>query len=832
MAEQTFEERFLGQIEKEQSERESFEERFTRSIPGLHPDNPIQRQHPDISDATRALIMSTGGGGEASARALEAEGFEVEHKGGMHFSVRKPGGNWEVLDPAHEWLDPSTWELKDWTSDLAGDLGSVAMMTGGAIKGVGPGAAIGTAIMPGLGTAVGGFLGGVLGGGVGGGASQVARSGIGKLGGIDPTGREFASDVATEAAIGSLGEVGGGILAKGFGAAKAGIKRMTGRSFKVVSKETGQVTTSLTDDELRAAAELPKPRDTEIPRSQAKETFPEGRLEVIDIPATPGVPARGKIYTLFQYTKEHLDEKLSREFIPRIAKAVAREAAETGEDILIVAQKRMAALRSPRKAWGEYGNLVSAGAAPEEMVDAMIRVVARNQPGKIKALMLKRLASIWGEDVKGLSYREASLFIRRRMVDDDFLIREAARKTGIKDAFRTDKEGVLVRGLQSLLDETYPIRKARGAIRGAGAQEQITARLSGETGRLPTERVYTKMPPMSRYEAERAVEHAPYERIDRTLGTSRTGKRLRPARTPARVAEQEAKIAEEIFATRVLGEVPEIGKGTRMGPMVDVRQRGRQIFERALPKKHPATGAEIPGFKPNIERYQKGGILSGVSRGPTGRGFQGVIPREEYVDFWRYIPLERIQKLWIGGREVILTEPQTLMAKKVIHQMMTQRSTGMGKALVRLGESLRIPSRILGRAFEKMGMSIAADFSRRGGIRGAARALAGPGGVYGAGALLGGGLGGALKFGALADVAGVGISALGRRLMRDVSGETLKEAVQIAVQQGSRRAAGVLRKAQRGLEFGPTAYKALIWEALHDPQVRKTLEFLPPLEAE
>lgn len=809
---QTFEERFLAKIESDEAGRQSFEERFARKTPGLHHDNPIQRQHPDISDATRLLIMTTGGSGEAAARMLEGEGFEVEHKGGMNFSVRKPGGNWEVLDPEHKWFSPSTWELKDFTSDIAADAGTIAAMTGGAIKGTIAGAALGGPLAP-----VTGFLGGMTAAGLAGGASQAARSGIGALGGIEPTGRELASDIGTETAIGMLSEVGGGILAKASGAARAGLKRVSGRSFKVVSKETGQVATSLSDDELRAAAELPKPKETEIPRSQAKDTFPEGRIEVLDIPATAGVPARGKIYTLFQYTKEHLEEKLGKEFIPRIAKSISREASETGEDLMVLAQKRMAALRSPRKAWDEYGRLVSPGSTVPEMVDAMIRVIARNQPGKIKAIMLKRLASIWGEDVSGMGYRSASLFIRRRMVDDDFLIREAARKTGIKDAFRIDKEGVLVRDLQSLLDEIYPIRQARGAIRGAGAQEQITARLAGEAG----ERVYTRQPPRSKYEAERAVEHAPFERIERTLGTSRTGKRLRLATTPGRMAEQEARIADEIYSTRVLGEVPEIGKGTRMGPLVDVRQRGRQIFERTK-----------AGFKPNIEDWQKGGILGGVSRGPTAKGFQGVIPREEYVDFWRYIPLERVQKLWIGGREVILTEPQALMAKKVIHQMMTQRSTWMGRALVRLGEVLQVPRRMLQRTFEKLGMSIAADFSRRGGIRGAGRALRGPAGLYGAGALLGGATGGVLKAGAMADVAGAGISYLGRRLLRDVSGETIKEAVAIAVQQGNRRAAGVLKKAQAGLEFGPTAYKALVWEALHDPQVRKTLEFLPPLENE
>ena len=167
----------IDEILNRRAEQEiSVDEQLNRQVPGLSAFNPIQEQHPKIPNSERLAIMSAGGGGEAGARSLKNLGLEVVHQGGMNYSVREPGKEWMVLDPEHKWMSPSTWELKDFTSDIAGDVGSIVSMGVGGVKGAIGG--FGVAGPPGA------FVGGVLGAGVGGGAAQVARTGVGAATGL------------------------------------------------------------------------------------------------------------------------------------------------------------------------------------------------------------------------------------------------------------------------------------------------------------------------------------------------------------------------------------------------------------------------------------------------------------------------------------------------------------------------------------------------------------------------------------------------------------------------------------------------------------------------
>jgi len=114
---------------------------------GYSPQNPLKEQHPE---APRFAAMNLTTGPEAAIRTLQEQGFEVHHRGGYDFSVRKPGEKWRQVDPKGlDWGDPL---------DLIGD----AVNTAGSIAGTVFGTAAGAPTGPGaLATgAAGGAAGG------------------------------------------------------------------------------------------------------------------------------------------------------------------------------------------------------------------------------------------------------------------------------------------------------------------------------------------------------------------------------------------------------------------------------------------------------------------------------------------------------------------------------------------------------------------------------------------------------------------------------------------------------------------------------------------------
>lgn len=86
----------------------------------------------------------------------------------------------------------------------------------------------------------------------------------------------------------------------------------------------------------------------------------------------------------------------------------------------------------------------------------------------------------------------------------------------------------------------------------------------------------------------------------------------------------------------------------------------------------------------------------------------GKIPRNDAIDFWRFIPIEGIRKVTLPGGQVIeLTSQQAAAARHIIVDIATHGvpfRAKVGKALTKLGNALQVPRNALYRALKKTGM--------------------------------------------------------------------------------------------------------------------------------
>jgi len=770
---------------------------------------PIQEQHPAISDAERFQIMSVGGGGEAAARMLKEKGLEVDHQGGMNFSVREPGGEWMVLDPEHRWLSPSTWELQDFTSDIAGDVGSIASMGYGAVKGGVLGTAGGFALGGPPGAIAGGIGGAATGAGLMGGAAQAARTGLGAATGLEPTLGEAAGDIGYEAAFGAgselLGMAGVGIF-RGIRGGLRGLRggRLTQKQQEIFSafpEEPGGALRSLGD-----IAEMPARSRTEVPGT-GPVPFSAGRpLE--EIPAASG----GGPGTRFVYKidEKAFNAKLAKEYFPQVHKDVEHWAAQSGAERTRVAMDMIEDVaQSSNTMRYEIDELLGKVnfKSPEPYVYIrLVAILSNYTSGGQKATMARNLARLWRMDVKGMSDHEVSIFLRRRMADDDFVYREAGRKTGVQDAFDPNKD------IQQLVEETYHNEQARAALEGAPHDLLIEAELYGGTrAEKPRTKHYTKEPPFDPEESVRSTELGPFIAEESYTGTNPAGIPGRPMRefpaTRGQGIRDAEDAAEREYVRRVLGDRPpkDYGETTgKFGPLVDVFERGEQMFKRRVGKGTPKD----PKGYPAASRGR--GAASG---GPQG----GMVPRAEAIDFWKYLEFEKLHSLRIGGREVPLTQPQEELVRRTIYTMaVSDRSAGWSKVLERLAQTLQLPRSLLKASMTALKLDKAAAF-----LTGTTEARGGVGALAG---LAMGGPGGAVT-GAVAELAGRGVAEMGRQLMREPNEEMLKKLIQKAVKRESSRAASKLQLAQKTLQqYGRNAFRAMIYDAMHDPQVRQVME--------
>ena len=91
--------------------------------PGEDASVPIQEQHQDLSALQRiGLKTFADAGAETMLANLKKMGFDAVHRGGMRFSVRKPGEKeWRVIDPSgFELLDDLTDVLPTWLATVLG----------------------------------------------------------------------------------------------------------------------------------------------------------------------------------------------------------------------------------------------------------------------------------------------------------------------------------------------------------------------------------------------------------------------------------------------------------------------------------------------------------------------------------------------------------------------------------------------------------------------------------------------------------------------------------------------------------------------------------------
>lgn len=824
--------------------------------PGTSAYSPIQEQHPKISDANRFNIMQLGGAGDAAGRALEALGLEVVHQGAMYFSVREPpDGDWYVLDP-------SSFEPFQDISDIGADVGAIAAMGWGAAKGAVGGAGYGFTVAGAPGAAVGGFLGAVGGAGIMGGGSQMARALYGRAAGIKQTKAEMQADVNYEAKFGMATEaIGIPLIGAGRMALKKYRKTVGGRLSQERIDIDSAIPTSATEALDMVAEGGTKMRTVWDIADMVQPGQQGGRVERV-VPYGPGFPGRlfrrpRKADTFDRpvplqagrpleerlaasgspmgpgtrlvhgYDQKALRAKLVKEHYEEVEASIRAQAETLGIPYLQMAARRIGPLINKNARSRRLYEAVRIF-DPEQLVRDMTAVIAdvTLTSSKQKEIAL-RLADAWGIQTTGLSNKEIMRIMRRVMADDDFVYREAARKLGIKGSFDPEID------LQRLVEQIWKYEIAQKSIAKAGGGQMIEAGIRGGPARQ-----LQKRPPWDQGEAMRAADLAPFIREESYLpGTPRgtpPRRKYERADDPDAIYKQELDITEaeykrRVYGTRGEGGVPEMGTGEKtLGgppyfdkPFVDMEARSRQIFERraGVPWEDAKRGKRT-GTSEGAPLQQKGfpykEFKPGVSHGgPQG----GIVPRAEAIDFWRFLSIEDLTSLRIGGRVVPLTQPQAQVASRVIYRMaVSPRAAWIDKWLGRLARGLQTPKRLLGAALEHWKMrKVAAFFNQRGVTGAASGALAGA--VTGAGSFVGGAIGG------IAELAGGGVFGLGKMLMRKPDAEMITALMQKALKQDASQAYQKLQLALQTLNaYGEDAFRAMIYDAMHYPKVREFFE--------
>lgn len=160
------------------------------------------RQEMAVTDLERALVKAAGDfSPEAQERTLQGFGYETGRTPSGQLAVRKPGGDWGVVDP----------DTGFFSSDFLRDVGDIVtdvLRVGSSIAGGAAGAAGGPA----------GVVAGAAGGNA---AAEAAIQGLARLAGFQATPGEAARSVAIEGALGAGGELlglAGRGVGKGLGA--------------------------------------------------------------------------------------------------------------------------------------------------------------------------------------------------------------------------------------------------------------------------------------------------------------------------------------------------------------------------------------------------------------------------------------------------------------------------------------------------------------------------------------------------------------------------------------------------------------------------------------
>jgi len=166
--------------------------------PGETAGSPREAAHPELGFLDRFKVMFRGGNPEVGQRYLESKGFQVKHKGGSQYALKKGKGDWYLLD------EPGA-SLQDVT-DVAGDVLSLGGMIGGGVLG---------------------SAGGIAGAAGGAALGSAGATGIRQLlSGLPATTGETGAELGTAALTGATAEFGGqalGGIARGLrGLSRAG----------------------------------------------------------------------------------------------------------------------------------------------------------------------------------------------------------------------------------------------------------------------------------------------------------------------------------------------------------------------------------------------------------------------------------------------------------------------------------------------------------------------------------------------------------------------------------------------------------------------------------
>lgn len=196
----------------------------------------------------------------------------------------------------------------------------------------------------------------------------------------------------------------------------------------------------------------------------------------------------------------------------------------------------------------------------------------------------------------------------------------------------------------------------------------------------------------------------------------------------------------------------------------------------------------------------------------------GRVPIGSEVDFWRSIPLEGLRKLQLpDGRILELSVDQAKAARHIVSDIVMHGvpfREKVSKALIKLGEALKAPRRVLYTAFRSMGMGWAQDFlMARPWLRYASAAT---------GVRMGGLMGLGVAGTEAASLLGGGITNIGKALVADRSGGILKSVLGSASMGLARRIQSLLKL----LEGGPArqaAYRAGIFQLLSNPEFQQLM---------
>jgi hypothetical protein len=744
--------------------------------PGEDWTKPIDDEHPELGVWQRFKLKSLADTGPATLQLnLEKEGFEAKHRGGMSFSIRKPGEkSWYVVDP-------SGFEPMD---DVLEFLGSIAPSAAGMIAATGKGAAAGTA----LGGPAGGVAGGILASGGGAAAGEAAKMGLGKLMGIEYAPEEVGKKIALEGAFGAGGQAVAPVIGKLAGAGK---RALMGEGKEVAMR-------NLAKQQAYKKAVAATPEGAPMPAAPVMEKVTQEGL----------IPAAGRKFQEARGAKALLEapERKAREEFAGGAKELIERSFKDIEEVSLQ--------ELSRKSRQLKQNITKAAAKgkPTETLQKRLKVVddARNVE---KAL---RKATKAG---KGVAPTTAAL-------SKDSFIRQTAEGAGIS-TFGKSQEMVMKVLDDLITDERYA--KYLNTGQDSAVRDAMDQQIKGIIGSLdPEEEFFVKF--ARRGPKKKEVDLPPEERFFREMEATRDMPFDAPAYRQA-AKDLEGKTLDEMrevldragWAGEVPSELDEITEAL-------YRARTEGITGKGMSYDPQAYGLGGPPLEKGV-----GTVYEAASKG-TPKGPRKTFGRAQVTELeagGKKIPIGRelaqqqVEQMNPIQRAIAQPPGIARAAGRGLERLRTGTSralrlrTGTSRALGAAAAPVGLPGEAIGAVGTKLS-HLAGGLVGGGGKEGGATALGGLGlgtALYASG--LAGAAGTAIGVGIVSKLAAGGLRKMSSAIMADPA--TLVAFMKKATGPVAAKMQVPLQALQNR---GQSAYKAAVFSLLHDPEVRGFLQDL------